>query len=69
MIQKDGHVADVDAAILTIQQNGVRLMDKVKQKLTAEVTKITREKIKGLKRVCSYEGAHAPCLGQRNSVN
>jgi len=55
MIRKDGRVADVYAAILAIQQNGIRLMDEVKQKLSAEVTKITREEIKGLKRVCACE--------------
>ena len=30
-------------------------MDKVKQKLSVEVTKITKEEVKGLKRVCAYE--------------
>ena len=36
-------------------------MDEVKQKLNAEVTKITKEEVKGLKRVCAceyYEVAH-----------
>ena len=43
MIRKDGRVADIDAAIASCQQNGIRLLDEVKEKLTLEVTKITKE--------------------------
>ena len=39
MIRKDGRVADIYAAIASCQQNGNRLLDKVKQKLTAAVKK------------------------------
>ena len=43
MIQKDGRVADVYAAIFAIQKNRICLIDEVKQKLSAEVTQITKE--------------------------
>ena len=55
MIRKDGRVADIYAAIASCQQNGNRLLDEVKQKLTAEVKKITKEEIKGLKRIYALE--------------
>ena len=56
MIRKDRHVADVYAAVLTYQQNGIRLLGELKRKLSAEVTKITKEEVKGLERVraCEY---------------
>ena len=38
-IRKDGRVADIYAAIASCQQNGNRLLDEVKEKLTAEVKK------------------------------
>ena len=61
MIQKDKRVTDVYTAILTIQQNGICLMDEAKQNLSAEVTKITKKEVNGSKRVCAceyYEVAH-----------
>ena len=49
-------MADIYAAIASCQQNGNRLLDEVKEKLSAEVKKITKEEIKGLKRIyaCEY---------------
>ena len=41
MTRKDGRVADVYAEITKYQQHGIRLLDELKEKLTAEVTKIT----------------------------
>ena len=39
MIRKNGRVADVYAAITSCQQNGIRLLDKVKEELTLKVKK------------------------------
>ena len=55
MIQKDGRVADIYAEITKYQQNGIRLMDELKEKLTVEVKNITREELKGLTRICAFE--------------
>ena len=55
MIQKDGRVADIYAEITRYQQNGIRLLDELKQKLNGEVKNITREEVKGLKRICAFE--------------
>ena len=65
MIKKDGHAADVYAAVLTYQQNGIHLMDELRRKLSAEVTKITKEEVKGSKRVraCEYYAAAYNLVG------
>ena len=44
MIRKDGRVADIYAEITKYQQNGIRLMDELKEKLTVEVKKTSRER-------------------------
>ena len=54
-VRNDGRVADVYTQILMYQQNGIRMLDEFKQKLTEEVDKITREEIKALRRICAYE--------------
>ena len=55
MIRKDGRVTDIYAAIASFQQNGNYLLDEMKEKLTAEMKKITKEEIKGLKRIYTLE--------------
>ena len=55
MIRKDGRVADIYAAIASCQQNRIRLLDEVREKLTLEATKITKMEIKGLKRIYALE--------------
>ena len=55
MIRKDGRVVDIYAEITKYQQNGIRLLDELKQKLTLEVKNITREETKGLTRICALE--------------
>merc|ERR1711966_310459 len=55
MIRKDRRVADIYATIASCQQNGNRLLDEVKEELTAEVKRITKEEIKGLKRIYALE--------------
>ena len=55
MIRKDGRVADVYAEIAKYQQDGIRLLDELKQKLNEEVKNITREEVKGLRRICAFE--------------
>ena len=48
-------MADIYAAIASCQQNGIRLLDEAKEKLTLEVTTITKEELKGLKRIYALE--------------
>ena len=44
-----------------MQQNGIRLLSKVKIKLTTKVKRITEEEVKALHRVCTYGQYELAC--------
>ena len=48
LVRTDEHVAAIYAIITKKQENGVRLLNKLKEKLTTEVTAITQEEVKAL---------------------
>ena len=51
----DEHAADIYAAILKKQENIIRLLNKMKEKLTSKVTTIAYEEVKVLVRVCAFD--------------
>ena len=51
LVRTDKRVADIYTVIVKKQENGIRLLDELKEKLTMEVTAIAQEEVKALVRL------------------
>ena len=54
LVRTDKRVADIYAIITKKQENGIRLLGELKEKLTAEVTVIAQDELKALVWVCAF---------------
>ena len=55
LVRTDKRVADIYAIITKKQENGIRLLDELKQILTMEVTVIAHQELKPLVRLCAFD--------------